>query len=191
MRLRGGPSSADHPRVRGEHWVRRGLVTSIGGSPPRTRGARRPHALLLLGAGITPAYAGSTPSARTPSSTPSDHPRVRGEHAGATIVKRSARGSPPRTRGALLRTRRHIRRDRITPAYAGSTCACRRRPARRQDHPRVRGEHAAGPSPISHRSGSPPRTRGARRCGLAHVQRVGITPAYAGSTPGARRWQGS
>ena len=52
--------SADHPRIRGEHWSRRDTFDRAKGSSPHTRGAQR---------------------SPTPSPTsPLDHPRIRGEH---------------------------------------------------------------------------------------------------------------
>ena len=92
-----------------------------------------------------------------------DHPRIRGEHEGARA--------------------RELLRVGIIPAYAGSTSSRCVRPGfflgssphtrgaqsldgmelrREMDHPRIRGEH------------------GRRECGS--VRRVGIIPAYAGST---------
>ena len=50
----------DHPRIRGEHGVPRGLGVGGGGSSPHTRGAHL-HSLLKSKNGrIIPAYAGST-----------------------------------------------------------------------------------------------------------------------------------
>ena len=154
----------DHPRIRGEH-----LVVGDGA---------------LLREGIIPAYAGSTvirvltselatgssPHTRgarstwaATAATRGDHPRIRGEHRGQ-----------PHQRGP---------RDRIIPAYAGSTryqlsmalSAMGSSPhtrgapvrdevgyERRWDHPRIRGEHR--------------RIRRVSRWG------DGIIPAYAGST---------
>ena len=72
--------------------------------------------------------------------------------------------------------------DRIIPAYAGSTGRSRIGLGLMWDHPRIRGEHPAGPDRYNVRPGSSPHTRGARR----RVRRLGagrgIIPAYAGST---------
>ena len=50
----------DHPRIRGEHLMKYGLVMEAAGSSPHTRGARgasgSPSSVLR----IIPAYAGST-----------------------------------------------------------------------------------------------------------------------------------
>ncbi len=156
-----------------------------GGSPPRTRGARRCRLDKQGRQGITPAYAGSTRPPLMSAATPRDHPRVRGEHCTSAISVGCPPGSPPRTRGALQSTRDSHAAWRITPAYAGSTCAAPASASHSGDHPRVRGEHKMSENHSNIGRGSPPRTRGALVVLGRPRQRVGITPAYAGSTSGA------
>ena len=50
-----------------------------------------------------------------------DHPRIRGEHGGGSLLLGRVGGSSPHTRGAhgSLRPDAHV--ARIIPAYAGST----------------------------------------------------------------------
>ena len=131
----------DHPRIRGEHagegFDRRCLL----GSSPHTRGAPR-----LLGRSpdkrrIIPAYAGSTPTSRTPAIRHSDHPRIRGEHPATTFNTETNRGSSPHTRGALHLMGLDGEGYGIIPAYAGSTQAFGYPQATQKDHPRIRGEH--------------------------------------------------
>ena len=100
-------------------------------------------------------------------------------------------GSPPRTRGARTRPRQTHLGPGITPAYAGSTSTCRRRPSPTRDHPRVRGEHDLTEMCRWLSSGSPPRTRGALRQPDPAGVPPGITPAYAGSTQRRRTPAGS
>ena len=50
------------------------------------------------------------------------------------------------------------------------------------DHPRIRGEHLAAWDVTVPQTGSSPHTRGALQGLLPRVIRVGIIPAYAGST---------
>ena len=151
----------DHPRIRGEH-VHVGPPPFPGvGSSPHTRGARGLCAPSDRGAGIIPAYAGSTrgtPSFARPERdhprirgehTPTprraarrwDHPRIRGEHAERHNPRGNFTGSSPHTRGAPLRRRPARHRRRIIPAYAGSTPGRRGRRPSGWDHPRIRGEH--------------------------------------------------
>ena len=51
-----------------------------------------------------------------------------------------------------------------------------------QDHPRIRGEHAADARRDDPGDGSSPHTRGARTTGRILLTLIGIIPAYAGST---------
>ena len=94
-------SGADHPRIRGEHdEVPDGDALAVGSSP-HTRGARVEDGARLGGGRIIPAYAGSTSPDSAASSAASDHPRIRGEHAGDDDSTTEIEGSSPHTRGAL------------------------------------------------------------------------------------------
>ena len=132
---------AHHPRIRGEHLRRAAGRRRAGGSSPHTRGARPDGAALLLGGGIIPAYAGSTPSTSGQVGGDADHPRIRGEHSPLDDGKLSTRGSSPHTRGAPHARRRHAPTRRIIPAYAGSTADEPHWVGTLADHPRIRGEH--------------------------------------------------
>ena len=91
-----------------------------------------------------------------------DHPRIRGEHTFFALPPERPRGSSPHTRGAQDGSPASEIRQRIIPAYAGSTNRCRRGSPGTWDHPRIRGEHRrkfSSPHPSSR-----------------------IIPAYAGST---------
>ena len=117
-----------------------------------------------------------------PSVSRGDHPRIRGEHAEGYADIDYTMGSSPHTRGALAHGAASLLVAGIIPAYAGSTIHKKTTPYRCRDHPRIRGEHA--PLPSSHRvsGGSSPHTRGALQGVSAAALRVGIIPAYAGST---------
>ena len=71
----------DHPRVCGEHHSLADADRSVPGSSPRMRGAQTLLDGLLRGAGIIPAYAGSTAGEAGWKSIIPDHPRVCGEHS--------------------------------------------------------------------------------------------------------------
>ena len=71
----------------------------------------------------------------------------------------------------------------IIPARAGSTQGGDRSSGQSGDHPRSRGEHAAGMVLAPHGYGSSPLARGARGHGRRHHLVPGIIPARAGSTP--------
>ena len=173
---------ADHPRVGGEHAEPMAGNSARIGSPPRRRGARARRGARRWCRRITPASAGSTPTWAASCPSPTDHPRVGGEHVTHPAQRLSEAGSPPRRRGAHLRRSPAGRPRRITPASAGSTC--RRGLAARQwtDHPRVGGEHTGYITPGAYAVGSPPRRRGARHRRQEQPHGGRITPASAGST---------
>ena len=111
----------DHPRIRGEHLPPLRLLPGLRGSSPHTRGAPSAAGPGAGHGGIIPAYAGSTRRTTTGLSPAQDHPRIRGEHWSTTIVRVTAAGSSPHTRGALGAAAVGGRLPRIIPAYAGST----------------------------------------------------------------------
>ena len=135
---------------------------------------------------IIPAYAGSTLILPRVSQSPTDHPRIRGEHIGAAAHQVKITGSSPHTRGA--RRRRPVQDEHrgIIPAYAGSTCNVLSLGCCARDHPRIRGEHWRGPTAWGSPVGSSPHTRGAPDGFSEACSGVRIIPAYAGSTRGAR-----
>ena len=180
--LRWRHSRPDHPRIRGEHGVARGECVFAEGSSPHTRGARpwgqRGGEVLR----IIPAYAGSTTKLAAVIAETPDHPRIRGEHLDSFHVAGVGVGSSPHTRGARQAGPQYGLRQRIIPAYAGST-AHRRSPAGPPtDHPRIRGEHCRRQAIVTTPPGSSPHTRGARLHDLIGDPGVRIIPAYAGST---------
>ena len=175
--------TTDHPRIRGEHLPRDLGYPRYDGSSPHTRGAREIFAAHCASYGIIPAYAGSTAVASPGISSSWDHPRIRGEHFAGLARDAHHGGSSPHTRGAHPKAERGLHRERIIPAYAGSTAPCRQFLTASTDHPRIRGEHRHRPTLSCHIRGSSPHTRGAP-LGDRDRRRVhGIIPAYAGSTP--------
>ena len=89
-------------------------------------------------------------------------------------------GSPPRGRGKVLLNLLDIQRQRITPAWAGKSgrTSALTRPGR--DHPRVGGEKIILFDRWNLGPGSPPRGRGKVDARGVAVQRLRITPAWAG-----------
>ena len=133
----------DHPRLRGEHELKEGVVVSVKGSSPLARGARRAGLHARAGAGIIPACAGSTRSFSTTSQRRRDHPRLRGEHLTSDVPPEDVTGSSPLARGARCNHVRRFHPHGIIPACAGSTCTEGRRERSHRDHPRLRGEHSS------------------------------------------------
>ena len=92
------------------------------GSSPRMRGALEDGVGGLLGDGIIPADAGSTPARPEAQRVAEDHPRGCGEHICLTYVPILMTGSSPRMRGAQGICRIQRIELGIIPADAGSTC---------------------------------------------------------------------
>ena len=180
--LAGCVGAEDHPRIRGEHGDSAWWDPEDPGSSPHTRGAPRGPGRHPRGGGIIPAYAGSTFTCFLRSPNSADHPRIRGEHGAPGTQAAGVDGSSPHTRGARRRRRCGGSARRIIPAYAGSTSYQRVSYPMVGDHPRIRGEHGIlGPEPGVIR-GSSPHTRGAHSNAPRFLYRLGIIPAYAGST---------
>ena len=129
---------------------------------------------------ITPACAGRRVGRAVRTRSAVDHPRVRGEKAGAGRVRFLYYGSPPRARGEGTARFTSTACVRITPACAGRRlCGAGRRDLDR-DHPRVRGEKLNFCSNHVFVVGSPPRARGEVQSQREEQIEVGITPACAG-----------
>ena len=135
------PKLQDHPRVCGEHCTVNWPYLAHEGSSPRMRGTRHVEACTGFSIGIIPAYAGNTKSFYGKAVVERDHPRVCGEHISARPSSVLNRGSSPRMRGTLWRSRHSRRRTGIIPAYAGNTHHQDTDLERVGDHPRVCGEH--------------------------------------------------
>ena len=131
---------------------------------------------------IIPAYAGSTAPRVDLHAVSQDHPRIRGEHRRRRGFSPRGAGSSPHTRGALPDVFPLAGDIGIIPAYAGSTRASTWMIVSLEDHPRIRGEHAAQWIAKLAGAGSSPHTRGAPVQVLERVEQRRIIPAYAGST---------
>ena len=134
----------DHPRVRGEKFIKRSLNRILHGSPPRARGEVQIIPKDKQRIRITPACAGRRTTGRLDRYTLQDHPRVRGEKAFPAGCLQDFRGSPPRARGEAKIRRKQNNAYRITPACAGRSSPSMRYSRATRDHPRVRGEKHCG-----------------------------------------------
>ena len=172
----------DHPHLRGEHVGLHLSGTAGHGSPPPTRGALDEIRPTFARVRITPTYAGSTSASPAVETIQRDHPHLRGEHHDRHRPRLLQCGSPPPTRGALSDRCGDDADHRITPTYAGSTITVDQQANIAEDHPHLRGEHAADNPLIPLEDGSPPPTRGARGGRRRRSGRGRITPTYAGST---------
>ena len=121
VELRTYSSCRDHPRVCGEHQSAPTKTVQRKGSSPRMRGTPNGVEYRIADTGIIPAYAGNTPVACRRDGRNRDHPRVCGEHLCESTFTASSKGSSPRMRGTLKRTRIAVDVTGIIPAYAGNT----------------------------------------------------------------------
>ena len=80
MRRSRASSLGDHPRVCGEHGLKRWAKSGAQGSSPRVRGTRLANPLDVVVVGIIPACAGNTMFGSLEFEFLGDHPRVCGEH---------------------------------------------------------------------------------------------------------------
>ena len=193
----------DHPRIRGEKSLVGQLLMSCQGSPPHTRGKAQLDQRPADDLGITPAYAGKSPTdAKGYSAEEGSPPHTRGKAAVNPLHKGRERITPayagkrnefgshlsgkrdhPRIRGEKQNQRKDVFLcPRITPAYAGKSCTDRLCAPAAQDHPRIRGEKKQTTPGGRSRCGSPPHTRGKVLLSRCAGRTLRITPAYAGKS---------
>ena len=197
------PSTAAHPRSRGEHHFTHYGCRRDRGSSPLARGTLLLVLADALLSRLIPARAGNTLGiAGLPASDAAHprsrgehpflplgvlapgaaHPRSRGEHTGKLNASPVIFGSSPLARGTPVARSRSWFSCRLIPARAGNTteritfemCAAA--------HPRSRGEH---PQITSHRPrsfGSSPLARGTRRRTSVKMAASRLIPARAGNT---------
>ena len=91
-------------------------------------------------------------------------------------------GSPPRGRGKENKKVKWYRSPRITPAWAGKSCASFVYSLLSRDHPRVGGEKCYIGESKSSETGSPPRGRGKEYLSSRVLGFIRITPAWAGKS---------
>ena len=107
---------------------------------------------------------------------------MRGEHYAEVLDLIDLGGSSPHARGALLHGSTAPPCAGIIPACAGSTPSILYRAGRREDHPRMRGEHKRALFLVGGLKGSSPHARGALDASTLDRFEYGIIPACAGST---------
>ena len=132
------------------------------GSPPPMRGKVFQKCPIKIAAGITPAYAGKSPSHLDFPFAQRDHPRLCGEKGAFSPFGSSDKGSPPPMRGKA-----------VSEISLASTYT---------DHPRLCGEKVLMSQSYKDRTGSPPPMRGKAHACTSKKHRRRITPAYAGKS---------
>ena len=149
-----------HPRSRGENRPLRKGAHPARGSSPLTRGKHRVRDHARTRQGLIPAHAGKTLRSRFARTSPTAHPRSRGENAAFAASIASYRGSSPLTRGKRRMGHESIQTTGLIPAHAGKTSIPFITRIGSGAHPRSRGENAGMRHPARPRSGSSPLTRG-------------------------------
>ena len=104
------------------------------------RGKVASEKTLLIGTGITPAYAGKSLFCTCIQMCSEDHPRLCGEKSMVEAILCFLSGSPPPMRGKDNACQIILFHFRITPAYAGKRCTPSEYLEIIKDHPRLCGE---------------------------------------------------
>ena len=183
---RGGCAARAHPRVCRENQMPVLRALRPGGSSPRVRGKRGHPPGHRVGAGLIPACAGKTPSAKATCPTRTAHPRACGENLPRPRRPCRGPGSSPRVRGKREPGLGGDVVGRLIPARAGKTRPNCSTISTRRAHPRACGENAEGKTLTSDDVGSSPRVRGKLQHALVLVRERRLIPARAGkTTPGS------
>ena len=130
----------DHPRMCGKDNASCISLSKRLGSPPHVRERRRHSNAGSHAAGITPACAGKTQTARRSAFPIWDHPRMCGKDAMIHCDNIRCKGSPPHVRERLRLQAVQLLKCRITPACAGKTKHSLMPDYDGQDHPRMCGK---------------------------------------------------
>ena len=134
--------SAAHPRSRGENLLDLSLQLLGEGSSPLTRGKLDPVHHTDRQRRLIPAHAGKTSPYGSGTASHPAHPRSRGENLDPAYSGCYVGGSSPLTRGKQRWVFPLMGGVRLIPAHAGKTAPPLFGRARRQAHPRSRGENA-------------------------------------------------
>ena len=178
-----------HPRLRGADRPLSRPGRGTVGSSPLTRGGLVDALNVLAPAWLIPAYAGRTPEPDSRPESDRAHPRLRGADSASDVYQLGVYGSSPLTRGGPEPCRGGVANGGLIPAYAGRTRAMPGRSCQWWAHPRLRGADSAFHLPTPGLDGSSPLTRGGLIAGAWRPSSVGLIPAYAGRTRGARQLQ--
>ena len=168
--------------MRGEHDSTCTRSPRDTGSSPHARGTL---VWVVVGCGcvgIIPACAGNTRRTYEKTTRRRDHPRMRGEHRFGMACALFHAGSSPHARGTRESNLKTDYLPGIIPACAGNTFDRARNEIRKQDHPRMRGEHPFRSITVISAPLSSPHARGTPSDKGNSVSHTGIIPACAGNT---------
>ncbi len=168
--------------MRGDNYVRTVSPSCGTGSPPHARGQHPRYRVRPRCLRFTPACAGTTRSRLATRSDTTVHPRMRGDNVGEQPRAVADGGSPPHARGQRSQELTCPRRQRFTPACAGTTARRSSASPRVTVHPRMRGDNRPDLRYADPERGSPPHARGQLGQALVPVAVRRFTPACAGTT---------
>jgi hypothetical protein len=114
--------------------------------------------------------------------SPTVHPRMRGEHARSQFLEPFLFGSSPHAQGTRPTAEHGAMPGRFIPARAGDTGIQHRCAATRTVHPRMRGEHSTITVARRRAAGSSPHAQGTPDMRRFAVGRERFIPACAGNT---------
>ena len=170
----------DHPAHADRRSSRPAQVPQRG--PPRPARGTPATSSTAAASPTLPACAGTTTYGSASSAPGKDYPRMRGDHSPVRRSRPRGHGPPPHARGPQGAGALALLLARTTPACAGTTVLVGDRHAQGEDHPRMRGDHARRRCSSPPSSGPPPHARGPPHRLRAGDERVGTTPACAGTT---------
>ena len=175
-------ASAEHPRLRGEHFsAELPAVYPCGTSPP-ARGTRSDEIEAIYCTRNIPACAGNTRQAKHGRPMLAEHPRLRGEHFISPDNSAATAGTSPPARG----THRHcavcLLVNRNIPACAGNTFVGFDYSLPYTEHPRLRGEHWYSADHVRGSLGTSPPARGTQVPPWPQILIHRNIPACAGNT---------
>ena len=176
------PSTAAHPRSRGENARALNVPETSVGSSPLTRGKLEGVHADLPDVGLIPAHTGKTGRGSRGPPRRRAHPRSHGENACSQDRASANMGSSPLTRGKLANRHHAGQTRRLIPAHAGKTAPFRRVYWSMEAHPRSRGENSAASLIQSQPPGSSPLTRGKRSPRRGRRRSHRLIPAHTGKT---------
>ena len=180
-RLRLRTSLSVHPHGRGDNCTRRGMWSTVRGSPPRAWGQSAAGGAELRRERFTPTGVGTMERGAVYRPDRAVHPHGRGDNVRSRVITRDVIGSPPRAWGQCTLHPRVDAFHRFTPTGVGTIAAPQRRRSRPPVHPHGRGDNNRQPVTQTQQFGSPPRAWGQcaeRRLGISGLR---FTPTGVGT----------
>ncbi len=179
-----------HPRMRGKHESTPVSVSDSHGSSPHARETPQQRRAASRNERLIPACAGNTCCGPRNRRLWPAHPRMRGKHRLAPMIRDTPCGSSPHARETPAGRARRSAIPRLIPACAGNTSERSHGPSARTAHPRMRGKHRSCRAGSCRKYGSSPHARETLNDFRLKTGRHRLIPACAGNTVSAREVRG-